>query len=131
MNRFERAQQIWSLLVWAAAHRQTLTYDVLGRLIGLPQPELGRLLEPVQSLCILEDLPPLTSLVVESRSGQPGEGFIAAADVPQAQAEVFAYGWLDRAAPTADQFAAAVSRLPSCGLSLSALLRQVGPKALA
>jgi len=128
MTRFERAQQIWSLLVLAALKRQTLTYDLLGRLIGVAQTELGRQLEPLQSLCILDGLPPLTSLVVGSRTGLPGEGFIAAANVPQAQAEVFAFRWLDRPAPSAEQFASAVERLPSCGLSLSALLRQVGPK---
>src|SRR2546430_3057032 len=34
----------------------------------------------------------------------PGDGYIAAQDIPQAQAKVFAFDWLARRAPNADEF---------------------------
>src|SRR5918994_1964839 len=37
MTTYERAHQIWSVLAWAARNRQVITYDILGRLIGVPR----------------------------------------------------------------------------------------------
>ena len=76
MTVYERAAQIWPLLSYAATHRQTLTYDILGKLIGVPRFGLGKQLEPIQSYCLIHNLPPLTVLVV-NQSGRPSEGFIA------------------------------------------------------
>jgi hypothetical protein len=75
MTQYERAAQIWSVLAWAATNRQELTYDIVGRLIGVPAWGLGRLLEPIQSYCLVRHLPPLTLLVVSEGSGQPSPGF--------------------------------------------------------
>jgi len=124
MSRFDQTACIWPLLVLSAGNHQILTYDRLARLIGAPEADLGRLLEPIQSHCILKGLPPLTSIVVNSRTGMPAEGFIAADNVPQAQAETFLFNWLEPLAPTREDFREAVQKLPSCGLSLSALMRQ-------
>lgn len=121
MTRAERAAQIWSLLSFCARQRQTLTYDLLGSLIGVPRPGLGQLLEPIQSFCILRDLPPLTCIVVSSESGFPGEGFIGASDVPRAQQAVFAYDWISANTPTTEALHAAALELPSNGRSLSEL----------
>ena len=126
MSRFDQTTRIWPLLVLAAGNRQIMNYDLLARLIGAPEADLGRLLEPIQSHCILKGLPPLTSILVGARTGMPGEGFIAADSVPQAQAETFLYNWLEQPVPTREDFREAVQRLPSCGLSLAALMRQNG-----
>ncbi|MBL0712626.1 MAG: hypothetical protein JJV98_02890 [Desulfosarcina sp.] len=125
MKRVETALIIWSLLILSAIKRQTVTYHTLSRLLGVPRYGLGRLLEPIQSYCILENLPPLTSLVVRTRTGMPGEGFIAATNVPQAQAETYAHDWLNQAVPTPEYFQKAVEALPSCGLSLGELMQQI------
>ena len=125
MRRVETALIVWSLLTLSAIKRQTLTYGLLSQLVGVPRHDLGRLLEPIQSYCILENLPPLTSLVVRSRTGAPGDGFIAASNLPQAQAETFAYDWRSQAVPTPEEFQKAVETLPSCGLSLAELMRQI------
>ena len=125
MRRVETALVVWSLLTLSATKRQTLTYQLLSQLVGVPRHDLGRLLEPIQSYCILENLPPLTSLVVRSRTGMPGEGFIAAANLPQAQAETFAHDWCRQSVPSPDDFRKAVETLPSCGLSLGELMRQI------
>jgi hypothetical protein len=108
MNVGERAAQIWPVLALAARNRQVLSYPILGRLIGVPQEGLGQLLEPIQSYCIREKFPPLTVLVVGSKTGMPSIGFIAAHDVPKAQAEVFSRDWLKHKAPTPETFANAV-----------------------
>ena len=71
MNRSERASQIWTVLAWAASHRQSLTYSQVGKLIGVPTAGLGQLLEPIQSYCLENNLPPLTVLVVQQESGMP------------------------------------------------------------
>jgi len=128
MSRLDQTACIWHLLVMSADNRQILNYDRLARLMGVPEADLGRLLEPIQSHCILKGLPPLTSIVVNSRTGMPGEGFIAADNVPQAQAETFLFNWLEQPTPTREDFREAVQKLPSCGLSLSALMRQNGGK---
>ncbi len=88
MTRAERAQQLWSLLALAATSRHVLTYDMVARLTGVVRPSIGDFLRPIQ------------------------QGFIAAADVPAAQARVFHHRWLDTNAPSAEQFEAAYSRAP-------------------
>lgn len=113
----ERASQLWSLLAFAARNRQVLTYDIVSKLTGVPRPGLGQLLEPIQSYCLIKELPPLTILVVSEDTGLPGTGFIAAQDVPKTQMNVFSYDWLEHAAPSPDQFAEAVRKMPSNGLA--------------
>jgi len=102
MTASERAAQIWPILVLCASRRETLTYDLLGRLVGVPAPGLGQLLEPIQSYCLLEGLAPLTAIVVNQTTGLPGDGFIGASDVPRAQADVYARDWLRDAPPDAE-----------------------------
>jgi hypothetical protein len=112
MKREERAQQLWSVLALAATHRQILTYDIVARLIGVVRPSIGDFLRPIQQFCTENHLPALTSIVVSEESGMPGDGFIAAEDVPSAQAKVFQHKWLETVAPSAEQLADAYSRAP-------------------
>ena len=119
MKRSERASQIWSVLAWAARNRQSLTYAHVAALIGVPAAGLGQLLEPIQSYCILNKLPPLTVLVVQQDSGLPGPGFTGATagDLAKAQQAVFAKDWLALGNPQAERLEAAVVELPSNGQS--------------
>lgn len=112
MTRAERAQQLWSLLALAAANRQILTYDMVARLTGVVRPSVGDFLRPIQQYCTEQQLPPLTALVVSDQTGLPGDGFIAAADIPAAQMRVFQQRWQELAAPTSEQLEAAYSRAP-------------------
>lgn len=91
-------------MAWAARNRQVITYRILGKLIGVPQHGLGQLLEPIQSYCLREGLPPLTILVVSQDTGVPGVGFIAAEAIPRTQVKVFAYDWLEHGCPTVSEF---------------------------
>lgn len=115
MNRSERASQIWTVLAWAASHRQSLTYSQVGKLIGVPTAGLGQLLEPIQSYCLENNLPPLTVLVVQQESGMPGAGFTAtaASGLASAQAAVFAFDWLAHGNPQPEKLEAAVVKRPS------------------
>jgi hypothetical protein len=117
MHAHERAAQIWSLLTYAASHRQTITYDLLSRHIGVPRHGLGQLLEPVQSYCLIHELPALTSLVV-TENGQPGPGFVAVPleDVPAEQQGVFAHDWLAQWPPSEDILRDAAIERPSNGI---------------
>lgn len=126
MTREERAAQIWPILTLCAAQRQTLTYGLLGKHIGMFQGGMGQLLEPIQSYCLLKGLPALSSLVVSDVTGLPGEGFIAAHDVPGEQARVFRHDWRATDVPDTEALGAAVRKLPSNGRALAELVREVG-----
>ena len=115
MQSHERAAQIWPLLSWAATNRQVLSYDLVGKLIGVPRFGLAQLLEPIQSHCLIRGLPAQTVLVAND-TGAPGTGFIAAKNVPGKQARVFRHNWLEEHTPTPEEFLAAVRERPSCGI---------------
>jgi hypothetical protein len=116
MTTYERSQQIWSVLCLAARNRQVLTYDIVGRLIGVPRQGLGNLLEPIQSICLIKGWPALTCLVVSETSGLPSPGFVAAPDVPAELIKVFKKDWLSEPAPSADDFERAAKEKPSNGI---------------
>jgi hypothetical protein len=89
----------------------------MGKLLGVPTVGLGQLLEPIQSYCKSEGLPPLTVLVVQQDSGLPGPGFTgaSASQFAKAQAEVFSEDWLEHGNPQPEKFQIAVQKFPSNG----------------
>ena len=115
MTRSERACQIWAVLAWAARHRQSITYSQLADITGAHRPGLGQLLEPIQSYCFLNGLPPLTVLVVQQESGLPGSGFSGATaeELGKVQMAVFATDWLAHGNPQPEKLEAAVRQRPS------------------
>jgi hypothetical protein len=119
MSASERAAQIWAVLALAARNRQILTYEMVGRLIGVPARGLGHLLEPIQSYCLVQNLPPLTILVVQEGTGLPGAGFTAssAAELAKHQLQVFNFDWLKHDAPTPEVLENAAKERPSRGSS--------------
>src|SRR5258708_6977630 len=100
MNEYQRAAQLWSLLVLAARTQQILSYSIVQNLTGLPKVGVGGFLSPIQAYCKYHNLPPLTVLVVGEETGLPGEGFTGAADVFAAQARVFVFNWFKDRAPS-------------------------------
>lgn len=81
----------------------------------MPTAGLGQLLEPIQSYCLMEKLPPLTILVVQQETGLSGSGFTGASapEFARAQAEVFAKDWLEHGNPQPDKLASAAQQRPS------------------
>ena len=120
MNLEHRAAQIWPLLTFAASLRLTLTYKRVGELIGAPPVALGGWLEPIQSYCLVQGLPPLTVLVVGESDGMPGTGFVGAVDVPAAQATVFRHDWVRTPVPKPADLARALAQRPSNGIRSAA-----------
>ena len=115
MKIAERAAQAWSLLAFAATNRQTLTYELVGKLTGMHAAGLGTVLEPIQSYCLEHGLPPLSALVVNKSTGLPGQGFTGAMDVPHAFIQVFEHDWLATPCPTPEKLDEAVRASPSNG----------------
>ena len=99
----------------SARNRQVLTYQHRRKTGCIPRQGLGQHLEPIQSYCLLNNLPPLTILVVKETTGLPGVGFIAAQDIPLTQMQVFAHDWFARKAPMPDELQDATERRPSNG----------------
>jgi putative restriction endonuclease len=81
-----------------------MSYEELSGLITVLLPGLGQLLEPIQKYCVKHQLPPLTSIVVSRTNGIPGEGFIAAENVPEAQANTFSHNWIQEHCPMPEEF---------------------------
>lgn len=75
MNTYERAIQIYQVLIGAAHHRQLLTYDIVGKHIGVPRQGLANHLEHLLRYCEKEKLPRLTSICVSEKTGQPSHGY--------------------------------------------------------
>ena len=75
MTRFQRAVQIWSLLVCAAKDRRTYTYGQLASEFGMGSAGvMAQFLGPIMYYCRKQQLPPLTVLVVNQDTGLPGSG---------------------------------------------------------
>ena len=115
MTTSEWASRIWPVLTLTASNYQVLTYDRLAKAIGQIRPALGQCLEPIQSFCIVNKLPALTSIVVSEKTGLPGTGFTAAADVPRTQMDVFNHNWKKTKVPSATDLKKAVVQQPSNG----------------
>ncbi|MBA3342840.1 MAG: hypothetical protein H0W30_04520 [Gemmatimonadaceae bacterium] len=116
MKLSERAWQAWPVLALAAGNRQIITYEILAKLTGMHAAGLGSVLEQIQSYCLLNDLPPLTALVVNKGTGLPSEGFVATKNVPRAFADVFEHDWLSTPCPSPDDLAEATRIHPSNGI---------------
>jgi putative restriction endonuclease len=92
-NYGEYAFRAWPILCQRAAEGSVITYKELGELIGLHHRQIGRVLGVIQDYCLEAQLSPLTILIVNKNTGQPGEGFIAwdADDIPTGKAQVYIY----------------------------------------
>lgn len=104
VTRRERALQVWQVLVGAAHHRQVLTYEILAGLIGMgPEGKgagtLSQTLRLIMRYCERNNLPPVTALVVNKRTGQPGKGLTSVRELHADREKVFSYKWFQRRPP--------------------------------
>ncbi len=102
MTWVQRALQLWPLLVSGAKHRQTFTYEFVSKLVGVAPEGLAYPLGILMRYCRHKELPPITVLVVNSATGQPGEG-LPLKDLNRDRERVFNYPWLEMQAPTTDE----------------------------
>ena len=101
-----RAVQIWQILISKAHNRQTITYGILADLLGFKgagvfADKLGH----IMYFCIQNNLPHLTVLVVNEKTGKPGEGFTEiVSDLDVERENVFKRNWYDLCPPSEKQF---------------------------
>lgn len=93
MIQAERSPQIWQVLIGAARNRQTLTYEMVGEMVGIPAVAVGNCLDPIQSFCHEKGLPPLTVLVVGKNTGHVSGGYVPASEEGADRESVYAYNW--------------------------------------
>ena len=111
MNTFERAVQVYQVLIAAAQNRQLLTYDIVGKYIGVPRQGLANHLEHILRYCEKRNLPRLTSICVSEKTGQPRHGYTDR--VPSTPEElhrdreaVYAHPWYRERPVTAEELKA-------------------------
>ncbi len=95
MSTYERAIQIYQILIGAAHNRQVLTYPILSEMIGVPAQGLANHLDHLMRHCERAGLPPLTVLVVQTDSGRPGKGLTTTTveELHRDRERVFGHDW--------------------------------------
>lgn len=103
-NNPNRALQIYLILIGAARSRQVLTYDIVSKIIGYKGAGvISKPLGHIMFWCRENNLPSLTTLIVNSETGLPGDGLTQAADLNSERERVFDYPWFDLVPPTPAQ----------------------------
>lgn len=74
MDKYQRAVQLWPLLVFAARHQLLISYSTVEHLTGIPRVGVGGMLGIITRYCQKHELPWLTFIVIKEENGQPGEG---------------------------------------------------------
>ncbi|NPA13437.1 MAG: hypothetical protein GXO45_05580, partial [Aquificae bacterium] len=73
-----RALQAWIYLIGKASNKQLVTYSKLASVMGYRGASaLSRILGYIMYFCEENDLPPLIIIIVNKKTGIPGEGFIS------------------------------------------------------
>jgi hypothetical protein len=104
MDTYERAQQFWSVLAFAAREQKVVSYEMMQHLTGMAI-ESGRELGHIYYYCRNRKLPLLNLLAISKKTGKPGDGCPAnLSELPVQQARVFSYDWLKHGAPSAEDF---------------------------
>lgn len=101
-TRPTRAYQAWLILISKASNRQTLTYTMLDDLMNFgSRVGLGKILDYIWTYCSVNELPPLTILVVSKGDGTPSSG-MGEYDYSQ-QEKVFEFDWYSIVPPTPEE----------------------------
>lgn len=106
-TKYEKAWQVFPVLRLAARQRTTITYGDLATACG-GISLMGRFLGPIQAYCEVEGLPPITVLVVNEHTGEPGDGYRPRKTVALDREAVYNHNWFPRwagkrLAPTAKE----------------------------
>jgi hypothetical protein len=106
-----RALQIWLILIGKAENRQTMTYGVLAEMLGFEGAGvMSNPLDHILCYCAVNQLPPLTCLVVNQETGLPGEG-LKLDDLHGDRERVYRYNWYSVIPPTPKEFEAALKEM--------------------
>lgn len=100
MTNPERAQQFWSVLVFAAKEQKVLSYEMIGQMTGMAQIGAGQPLGYIYYYCKHHKLPLLNTLAISKETGRPTPDILKDVDLPGEQARVFVYNWLSHGVPS-------------------------------
>ena len=106
-NRPRRAIQAWIILIHAARNRRIETYKSLSIQMSKHYAggTLAEVLGAIAFYCIDNNLPPLTTLVVNSETGLPGFNIPVDEDLNMLREKVFNFeDWFQIVPPTEEQF---------------------------
>ncbi len=109
-ERSARAVQAWQILVGKAMNRQTLTYVGLSKLMYGKEAAgvLAGILGHIAFYCEDNDIPPLTTLVVEKGPGKPGYGIpVDPTRIDEERENVYQHDWYNIYPPSEADLAAA------------------------
>lgn len=102
MTKNDMGSQLWSLLVDSAHAQKVLTYAIVEQLTGVPKQAMRCLLAPIHDYCQRQNLPPLTSLVVNEIDSSSSERITATKDRFGDQARVYLFDWSGQKSPSPD-----------------------------
>lgn len=101
-----RALQAWQILIATATNRQTVTYELLSKIMyGKPAAGvLNKILGHIAAFCHLRNLPPLTTIVVGKWGGTPGAAIpVLRADIDRQREEVYRCDWFNLYPPSENE----------------------------
>lgn len=103
VNQQERAYKTWQVLAKLASGSKLITYEELAKNLNSHARAVRFPLSLIQDYCQENHLPPLTILVVNKTTNQPGEGFIAwgRENLVEGRNEVRSHDWKKNSNPFA------------------------------
>lgn len=105
MTRYQRASQIWSVLINAAKDRKIYNCGEIANILGFGGAGvMAPILGCIMWFCDENDLPALTILVVNKETGLPGDGLTTIEDVNKDREAVFRYDWFSIEPPQNSDF---------------------------
>ena len=94
-----RTPAVFAYLKQCAVQERIVTYEKVGRQVGLAPQGTARPLYFIRDVCLDRGLPPLTALVVRKRTRLPGPGLkpnhtsVTQAEWDEMTSQVFAFDW--------------------------------------
>lgn len=105
MTRYQRSNQIWSILINAARTRTSYTYGQIAEILNFGGAGvMAQFLGPIMWMCEDKGWPPLTVLVVNQETGLPGDGLSTLEEVNTDREAVFQFDWFDIEPPKNKDF---------------------------
>ncbi len=95
VNQAQRAFKAWKVLTELAPTGNNATYEDLAKAIGIHHRAIRYVLGLIQDYCLQNHLPPLTILVVNKQTTEPGAGFIAWShdNLEEGRGQVRSFDW--------------------------------------
>jgi len=110
MTLEQRAQQFWSILVFAAREQKLISYPMLSQMTGCSETS-DAVLYYIHCYCKQNHLPLLNAIVIDPATGQPGDECPSdLRNLSAQQSRVFLYDWLGHPAPSDAMFKEAAAQ---------------------